>query len=89
MGEENERDLILPGKKVNQPVLKGNKDSLVPHVLNLKDHITSNDPRAQSTFVNMVKKACLEFKRSPIDFDKNKIDQKEVIDLTQDILMGI
>ena len=49
----------------------------------------ANDHKAQTRYVQMVKQACLDFRTTPINFNENKLEKKEILQLNAQLLIKI
>ena len=64
---------------MEQPVLEVNNEI----------NRASGDPGSQGRFLTMVKKACLDFKSSPISYKSNQLEQKELLEINKDTLIKL
>ena len=49
----------------------------------------SNDPGSQTAMLKTVKQACLEFNSTPVEYNNNRFQKKEILDLTQELLIKL
>ena len=72
----------------HKPSVAGGSDN----VLDIKSALIraeTNDPRTNARFVSAIKEACLDFRNTPIDFNENKLDQTEILQLNSELLIKI
>jgi len=79
IGHKPEHDLILKDRGTSSPSKKGKEAvnlSMEKPILDINKVLNraTHDPRSQALFLNEIKRACLDFNRSPIMYKNNRFD---------------
>lgn len=94
---KTEHDLILKDRQPTITADKSGNKQVVSNIemeqpvldINAALNRASNDPRSQARFITMVKHACLNFNSSLIEYKNNKFQQRELIQVNQQMLMDL